>query len=362
VVVGVVVVIVVALFGVGQIPLNEYALTPGRATPVAPLVSVHGVATARHPGRILLTDVYLQALTVGSWVSMHLSSHVQFVPAAELTQPGEPTSELTAQGYLQMRDAQQAAEVEAFRTLGWTVTGRSDGATIGGVVQPSPASRAGLGVGDVVTAVNARPVRDACALIAAIHPLAPGTRVALSVRLVHISASGVLTWRGTRRVEVTTVAPPTNDAASGCPGVAGRDHSFVGVSLEDDVAYDLPAEVRINTANIGGPSAGLAMTLTLIDLLSRDSISGPHDVAATGTMSVGGAVGAVGGVAQKAVAVQSAGAKYFIVPRSEVGAARSGAPGLTVCGVTTLAGAMRCLRSLGGGAPTPLTRPPARSG
>lgn len=355
-------VLVVALFAVGQIPLSEYALTPGDATAVAPLVTVHGVATARHRGRILLTDVYLQALTVASWVSMHLSSHVQFVPADELTQPGEPTSELTAQGYLEMRDAQQAAEVEAFRTLGWTVPSRPDGATVAGVVQPSPASRDGLVVGDVVTAVDGRAVHDACALIGAIHPMAPGTRVALSVRSVHISSTGVLTWRGTRRVEVTTVAPPASDVGSGCPGVAGRDHSFVGVSLEDDVAYHFPGRVRINTANIGGPSAGLAMTLTLIDLLSRDSISGGLDVAATGTISVGGAVGAVGGVAEKAVAVQRAGARYFIVPRSEVGAARSGAPGLTVCGVTTLAGAMRCLRSLGGKAPIPLTRPAAQAG
>ena len=144
--------------------------------------------------------------------------------------------------------------------------------------------------------------------------------------------------------------------------MTGPDRSFLGVSLEDDLAYRLPASVRIDTANIGGPSAGLAMTLTLIDLLSRHSITGGHDVAATGTIAVGGAVGPVGGVAEKAVAVERAGARDFIVPRSEVDAARTGAPGLRVFGVTTLAQALTDLRTLGGAPLDPLTPPGSATG
>lgn len=356
--------LVLALVGIvaARVPLDEYALTPGNATPVAPLVSVEGVATARHAGDVYLTDVYLQQLSALSWVTLHLSNHVQFVPADVLTPPGVPTSELAAQGYLQMRDAQLAAEVEAFRTVGWRVPATRVGATLTGVVVPSPASRAKLAVGDVVTAVGGRPVTDACGLVAALHGLAPGSVVRLGVRPVRISSTGVLSWRAVRRVTVTTAPPPAGLASSGCPGVSGPDRSYLGVALEDDVAYRLPARVRIDTANIGGPSAGLAMTLALVDLLSRHSITGGRDVAATGTMAVGGAVGPVGGVAEKAVAVERAGARVFIVPRSEVGAARSGAPGLRVFGVTTLAQALADLRSLGGAAPDPLSAPRTASG
>jgi PDZ domain-containing protein len=129
------------------------------------------------------------------------------------------------------------------------------------------------------------------------------------------------------------------------------------VSLEDDVAYRLPAKVSINTANIGGPSAGLAMTLALINELSHGSLTGHHVVAATGTISVNGAVGDVGGVAEKTVAVQRAGAQYFLVPQVEVATARhAGAPGLTILGVTSLAEALRDLRALGGVKPEPITR------
>ena len=109
---------------------------------------------------------------------------------------------------------------------------------------------------------------------------------------------------------------------------------------------------------MGGPSAGLAMTLTLIDKLSKKSISGNQPIAATGTMDVYGNVGDVGGVAEKTVAVQRAGAKYFFVPQVEVATAKSAAaPGLTIVGVTTLHQALRDLRKIGGGSPEPITKP-----
>ena len=96
--------------------------------------------------------------------------------------------------------------------------------------------------------------------------------------------------------------------------MSGVGTSFSASASKTGIAYTLPATVSIDTANIGGPSAGLAMTLTLIDKLSRQSISGNRPIAATGTIDVHGDVGDVGGVAEKTVAVQRAGAKYFFVP------------------------------------------------
>jgi PDZ domain-containing protein len=140
--------------------------------------------------------------------------------------------------------------------------------------------------------------------------------------------------------------------------VTGADRSWVGVAIENGVRSTLPATVTIDTSNIGGPSAGLAMTLTLIDELSRGSLTGHQVVAATGTIDAFGNVGDVGGVAEKTVAVQRAGAKYFIVPQVEVATAQSAAsPGLRIIGVTTLAQALNDLRAIGGDAVAPLTTP-----
>ena len=335
---------------------GEFAITPGNATPVAPLITVHGVATNPHPDTVMLTDVYLESLSVWSWITAHFESHVQLVSGSELVAPGQSLSELDAQGFLEMYDAKRAAEVVAFRTLGWSVPARATGTVITGVQSPSPAATAGLGVGDEVVGAGARSIRSACQLIGYLHDVVPGTSVRVRVRHVRISNSGALTWRAPTVVTVKTARVPAGVAPSGCPGISGADRSFLGVSLEDGFDYRLPARVSIDTANIGGPSAGLALTLGLIATLGRGSITGHHVVAATGTMDVTGAVGDVGGVAEKTVAVQRAGAQYFIVPQVEVATARAAAtPGLTVFGVTTLAQALADLRSLGGVRPSALT-------
>ncbi len=180
----------------------------------------------------------------------------------------------------------------------------------------------------------------------------------MSIKRARISLKGLISYRTVSSVTITSAKPPKGFGSSGCPGVTGAGSSYVGVALEDGYSYHLPAQVSIDTANIGGPSAGLAMTLSLIDTMSRQSISGNQPIAATGTIDVYGNVGDVGGVAEKTVAVQRAGAKYFFVPEVEVATAKGAAqPGLKIIGVTTLAQTLHDLRALGGAAPQPLTPP-----
>jgi PDZ domain-containing protein len=355
------VILVVILAGIvvlGKWNTNEYAITPGDATPVAPLVKIKGVASETHPGKIMLTDVYLSTLDAWQWLYYHFKSHVQFVQSDQLIETGVPADELQAQGYLEMSDSKQAAEVAAFRALGWTTPAISTGAIVNTVVAPSPARSAELRVGDEIVAVNSTAVTSACSLIAATHSIPSGSTIRLSIKRAKISRTGLISYRATSTVSLTTTKAPAGLGASDCPGVKGAGTSYLGVGVEDGSTYRLPAQVTINTANIGGPSAGLAMTLTLIDELSRRSISGNQPIAATGTIDVNGDVGDVGGVAEKTVAVQHAGAKYFFVPQVEVKTAKSAAqPGLTIIGVTSLAQALRDLRALGGAAPKPLTPP-----
>jgi len=304
--------------------------------------------------------VYESSLSVWQWITMHFQSHVQFVPADELVEPGVSTSELSAQGFLEMNDAKQAAEVAAFRALGWHVPATPTGAVVTAVVTSSPAASANVTVGDEIVGVNGTPVRTGCQLVSYVHELAPGTALTLQLSKVKISSIGSLSYLAKSTVHVTTSSVPSDDATSACPGVTGPDKSFLGVGLENGYHYTLPVTVNINTANIGGPSAGLAMTLTLINKLSEGSLAGGHIVAATGTMATNGQVGAVGGVEEKAVAAHNAGAQYFIVPNGDgdVDAARAAdQPGLTILPVTSLQQALKDLRKLGGSKPVPITTP-----
>jgi len=349
---------VAAVFVLNHWNLNEYAITPGNATPVAPLIKVEGLTTQVKHDDIMLTDVYLQQLSAWEYVTMHFQRHVQFVSGADLLEPGVSSSELEAQGYLEMSDSKDDAEVSAFRALGWKVPVADTGAVVTAVVAKTPASAAKIRVADEVVSFNGASIASACALEAAVHPLSPGTRITLGVAKAHISKAGDITWATPVNMVLTTGTPPSSFGASGCPSFNGASRSWLGISLEDGYRYGFPGRVSIATNDIGGPSAGLAMTLSLIDTLSSGSLTGGHRIAATGTMDQDGNVGDVGGVAEKTIAVQDAGATYFFVPEVEVPTAEANAsPGLHIVGVSTLAQTLKDLRSIGGSKPIALTTP-----
>ena len=96
------------------------------------------------------------------------------------------------------------------------------------------------------------------------------------------------------------------------------DRTIVGFRPFDTRAIILPFEVDIETNDIGGPSAGLAFTLALIDELSPGNLTGGRDIAVTGTISLDGSVGAIGGLPQKVSAVHQNGIDVFLVPASQV--------------------------------------------
>ena len=109
--------------------------------------------------------------------------------------------------------------------------------------------------------------------------------------------------------------------------------------------FQFPVRVSIDSGAVGGPSAGLAFTLALLDELTPGDLFGGHKVAATGTMTPSGAVGPIGGLPQKTVAVQREGATLFLVPKSEEQEAIDKAKGsnLKVVGVETLDDAIAAL-------------------
>jgi len=123
--------------------------------------------------------------------------------------------------------------------------------------------------------------------------------------------------------------------------------------------------VDIDTESIGGPSAGLAFTLTLIDQLTEGDLMGGQRVAVTGTIDINGNVGAIGGLNSKASAVRQVGVKYFLVPTNQ---GEDGLDGLQqarrvvgddveIIPVATLAEALAALQRIGG-APFEPASPP----
>ncbi|WP_107115540.1 S16 family serine protease [Streptomyces specialis] len=116
--------------------------------------------------------------------------------------------------------------------------------------------------------------------------------------------------------------------------------------------------VELDLGDVGGPSAGLLLSLGIVDLLAGDGeggdLTGGRVVAGTGTIDPDGTVGAVGGVPLKTRGAGRDGATVFLVPRDECSDASVDLPeGLRLIPVATLEDAVDSLRALNAGEPVP---------
>ena len=349
---GFAVIVIVAALVAARTSVNYYVLTPGDATPVAQFI--HVPAADNHPltGKILLTDVYVTPLNALNYLQYRFfDSDSQVISGQDLLGPTTDENQFLDQGYLQMAQAQSFATAAALSHLGYSVTSTNAGALIFGIAANSPAAST-LQVAQVITAVNATPVTTDCSLITALHGLTPGQHVALKVEDSSINSVGDFVSGPIVTKSVTLGTPPKGLVDTGC-GAPTTPTAYLGIEPQTQQDWQFPVKVSVRTQNIGGPSAGLAMTLGIIDKLSSGRLTGNRIVAATGTIDQDGNVGDVGGVAEKTIAVERAGATVFFVPTVELKAAESKAtPQLHVYAVNNLSQVLRILTHLGGSVPT----------
>lgn len=290
-------------------------------------------------GQLFMVDVEVAQAGPLDWAEYELGllgNSRQMVPVAAYAGT-TPTSELGCQDTQEMVSANQDAALAALQALSYKVDEKPLGVQIDTVLAGTPAWKAGLQCDDVITAVNGKPVLTAEALTAALKPLEPGDVVSLTDR----PAGG----GATKQVKVRLARPSAGALADGFNG-----HAYMGLQVETRVKPVLPFPVSVNAGAIGGPSAGLAFTLAILDALSNGKLTGGHKVAATGTIDPKGDVGEVGGVQEKTVAVEKAGAQVFFVPKAEYVNAESVSHGnLKIVPVTTLGQVLETLqRSYGG--------------
>lgn len=79
--------------------------------------------------------------------------------------------------------------------------------------------------------------------------------------------------------------------------------------------YDFYIKLKAPTLIVGGPSAGVAITVGILAAILGDSIKG--DVIATGMINPDGTIGPVGGIVAKLKAAAEYGAKLFLIPAGQ---------------------------------------------
>ncbi|TAK68546.1 MAG: PDZ domain-containing protein [Actinomycetota bacterium] len=252
----------------------------------------------------------------------------QAVVPQELLYPPDATGDQVDQANAQaFRSSQQDAVTAAARQLGVPLT---PSAVVSSVVDGGPAAGK-LRPGDVVVSIDGSPVHTGEDVGRLIRAKPVGTDLSFAVRRDDADTN----------VTVTSGPSPRDPAVP-----------YVGISVA--TVENPPFSVTITLDDVGGPSAGLMFALGIVDKLTVDQLTGGRVVAGTGTIDADGAVGAVGGIRQKAAAAAGAGAQLFLMPQSLCSELAGHVPdGLQVTPVATLDGAVKAIDQWRAGAAIP---------
>jgi PDZ domain-containing protein len=305
-------------------PSDEYIFLPDKAHPVSPLVTVAGGKTPTDGGGIYFVDVivrkatYLEKIFGGIHEGADLHNPGQVVP------PGVNAEQRRQIDLRDMRQSQQIAAAVALRAAGLDVETVPTGVLVTNVITGMPAVGK-LQPTDVIVGVEGKPVRTPAGVKTAMAVKRVGDRIRFTIR---------------RGGKTKTVTMETVSAGH------GSKRAVVGVFLDQASAIRLPVKVAIDSGDVGGPSAGLAFALDVLEKLGRDVDHG-HKIAATGEMFLDGTVGPIGGIKQKTIGARQAGVDAFLVPAGENSRdARKYAHGLRIIPVKSFQQALRALATL----------------
>jgi PDZ domain-containing protein len=304
-------------------PSNEYIFLPDPAHPVAPLVTVAGGHEPKKGG-IYFVDVVVRKATILEKLFGGLHEGADLYPASAVNPPGTNDTQRRQIDLQDMRNSQLVAGAVAQQAAGKHVVMRATGAKVDDV-EPGLPAVGKIEPDDVITAVDGKRVKSPKDVFLAMKKLRPGSTVALTVR----------------REKTSLVERIKTVASTDTP-----KRAVVGVFLEPALDIHLPIPVRIDAGGVGGPSAGLAFALDVLQQLGRDVVHG-HKVAATGEIFPDGSVGPIGGIKQKTIGARRAGVDAFLVPAGDNARdARKYARGLRIIPVKTFPQALRALATL----------------
>jgi Lon-like protease len=304
-------------------PSDDYLLLPDEAHPVAPLVTVETPKRGGGKDGIYFVDLIQKRASLLESFFPSVRDGSTLVPQSRVNPHGIAESVRRQADLGQMARSQEIAAAVALRELGYDVKVRENGAFVASVYSDLPAFGNVL-PGEVIVAVNGRPVRSTLDLQELIAANEPGTPLTLTLR--HSE--------GQRKVRLVTAANPDDP-----------NRSVIGVLVEPAADIRLPIDVSIDAGNIGGPSAGLAFALDVMEKLGKDVDRG-NTVAATGELTLDGSVQGIGGIKQKTIGARAAGVDAFLVPVDNVAEARQHADGLRIIPVTTVSQAVEALSEL----------------
>ncbi|MGH3101512.1 MAG: YlbL family protein, partial [Thermoleophilia bacterium] len=276
------------VFAINFYRLPVIALSPGPMEDVLARLKVEGSRVYDSEGKLYLTSVGIDDDVRFYEALLDMANRdVQLLPRAELYPEEQDSAEIDKENAALMDRSKETASVVALREVGYDI--EPSGVEVTQVVAGTPADGR-LRAGDRILDADGRAVASTEEVRAAITRHEIGERVAFRIDRDDTEKNVLVQVRET------------------------DDQPRVGILLRD-LFPDLPVKVTIETENnIGGPSAGLMFTLSIIDKLTREDLTGGRRIAGTGEIALDGGVLPVGGVGEKLIAVRRLGVTTFLIP------------------------------------------------
>ena len=322
-------------------PIQRWETAPGETNAVGPRLSFDGAKRFTSENPFLFVTAFGTQLTA-------LESFVGWVDADINVQTKKQRfgnvnhNTRRRMGYQAMIGAKQIAEYVALKRLDYEVSFKYGAIILEQVIcNEAPTADSACKVlepGNVIDAVNTKPTPTLDVLLEVMKGAQLNSVVTLTIHDLNSDAN-----KSRRDVKVRLIPSPGDPS-----------RAIIGFVPADTRTVEVPFEVDIDTDSIGGPSAGLAFTLSLLDELTPGALAGNVKVATTGTIDEDGNIGAIGALHQKAVAVKASGAKVFFIPAAqteeEIADAKAVAgKSFAVIPVKNLDEALKALQKYGGG-------------
>lgn len=291
-----VIIAVVILAACYMIRLPYFVQSPGKAQSMTRLVTVKG----GHPvkGDYSLVYIYLGQANIYEylWAKFDGNKYTTLINENEIKMPNENDQAYNLRQENYMDEAQQSAAYIAYKEAGKKPKLIQQGALVLGVIPGMPGART-VKTGDLIIGMDYHKIKSSANLIALLKNMRPGDKVNLTI----------VRGKQTIQAEIPISRFPKNMAGSG-------EKQGLGIYPSDQFKVQVAPPVRFNIKNIGGPSAGLMMTLDIYDQLTGQDLAKGRNIAGTGTIELDGSVGPIGGIEEKIVGADKSGVKIFFAP------------------------------------------------
>ncbi len=296
---------------------------PGTAQDLGEMVFVEG-ADQDDTGKFFLVTVAQQQSNLWTLLYGRLHPYIEVQRLSDVIPPGMQEEEYRLILERWMQESKNTAQIIALRRAGYDVEIVSERVVVAGFLDQSPSAGI-LQKGDLITAIDGQEIHLAGEVISAVQQRQVGDQVQLTI------------LRGEEELHLTVTAGPHPDDPK-LPALGVYISTLGWEPL-------LPVDIEMETGEIAGPSAGMMFVLEIMNQLEPGDLTGGKLVAGTGTIDVNEDVGPIGGVFQKVIAAERAGAEYFFVPAENYGEAKKAVHHIILVPVSTLQEALDFLDS-----------------